>query len=127
MEAEHYSENVENYLEHILRISKRSGAAKTGEIAKALGVAPASVTEMLAKLEKLGFVTHEAYKGVQLTEAGYFRALNILKRHNLAERFLQEIVGMDAERAKDWGCRMEHVMPQELEDWFYRELQKREK
>ena len=125
--AAHYSENIENYLEQILRICKRAGEAKTGEIAKSLNVAPSSVTEMLAKLEKMGFITHSAYKGVKLTETGYFRALEVLKKHNLAQRFLHEVVGMDAQKAEDWGCRMEHVMPPELEAWFYRELLKREK
>lgn len=127
MDAIHTSENIENYLEQILRICKRSGEAKTGEIAKSLDVAPSSVTEMLTKLEKMGFITHSAYKGVRLTEAGYFRALSVLKKHNLAQRFLQEVVGMDAAKAEEWGCRMEHVMPPELEEWFYRELLKREK
>ncbi len=127
LEPVQYSENQENYLEQILRICKRYGHAKTGQIAEALGVAPSSVTEMLNKLEKLGFIRYTAYHGVELSEQGYFRALAILKRHNLAERFLTEVVGMDAAAAKDWGCRMEHVMPPELEDWFYRELQKREK
>lgn len=129
VEAEaRYSENVENYLEQILRISKKSGGhAKTGEIAKNLEVAPSSVTEMVTKLERMGFITHEAYKGVQLTEPGYFRALEILKKHTLAERFLEEVVGMDHERAHEWGCRMEHVMPPELENWFYQELTKLEK
>lgn len=126
-EPGHYSENIENYLEQILRICKKAGHAKTGEIAKNLDVAPSSVTEMLSKLEKMGFITYTAYKGVELTEQGYFRALDVLKRHNLAERFLAEVVGMPAERAKEWGCRMEHVMPPELETWFYRELAKREK
>lgn len=82
---------------------------------------------MVAKLEKLGFVSHSAYRGVTLTEAGYFRALTILKKHNLAQRFLQEVVGMDPARAEEWGCRMEHVMPPELEEWFYRELLQRER
>lgn len=127
MESLHRPDNVENYLEQILRICKTSGEAKTGEIAKALGVAPSSVTEMLAKLEKRGFVTHSAYRGVKLTEEGYFRALAVLKKHNLAQRFLLEVVGMPADRAEEWGCKMEHVMPPELEEWFYRELLVREK
>lgn len=121
------SENVENYLEQILRISKKAGQAKTGEIAVALKVAASSVTEMLTKLERDGFIKHTPYKGVELTEAGYFKALEVLKKHNLAARFLEEIVGMDHVSAHEWGCRMEHVIPPELEKWFYRELQSNEK
>lgn len=127
LEAAHaLSENVENYLEQILRICKRNGHAKTGEIAANLKVAASSVTEMLTKLERDGFIKHTPYKGVELTEPGYFRALEILKKHNLAARFLEEMVGMDHESAHEWGCRMEHVIPPELEKWFYRELMARE-
>ena len=121
------SENVENYLEQILRISKKTGHAKTGEIALALKVAASSVTEMITKLERDGFIKYTPYKGVELTEPGYFKALEVLKKHNLAARFLEEIVGMDHESANEWGCRMEHVLPPELEKWFYRELQAHEK
>lgn len=124
---QHLSENVENYLEQILRISKKHGSAKTGEVAQAMHVAPSSVTEMLRKLEKMGFIKYDKYQGAELTEDGYFRALDVLKKHNLAERFLEEIVGMDHERAHDWGCRMEHVLPPELEDWFYRQLMERDR
>jgi DtxR family transcriptional regulator, Mn-dependent transcriptional regulator len=120
------SENIENYLEQILRISKKNGHAKTGEIATNLKVAASSVTEMIAKLEREGFVKYTPYKGVELTEPGYFRALEVLKKHTLATRFLEEIVGMDHESANDWGCRMEHVIPPELEKWLYRELMARE-
>lgn len=125
-ETQHYSENVENYLEHILRLCKKAGHAKTGEIAKNLGVAPSSVTEMLPKLEAMGFIKYQAYKGVELTEEGYFKALDVLKKHTLAERFLEEVVGMDHERAQDWGCRLEHVMPPELEKFFFDELSRRD-
>lgn len=127
MQTEQLSENVENYLEQILRICKRNGHAKTGEIALSLNVAASSVTEMLSKLEKMGFLKHTPYKGVELTETGYFKALETLKKHTLAERFLEEVVGMDHERARDWGCRMEHVIPPELETWIYNQLRNREK
>ena len=127
MHAEHHlSENIENYLEQILRICKKNGHAKTGEIATNLHVAASSVTEMVDKLEREGFIRHTPYKGVELTETGYFRALEVLKKHNLAARFLEEIVGMDHASADDWGCRMEHVIPPELEKWFYRELMARD-
>jgi DtxR family Mn-dependent transcriptional regulator len=122
----HLSENIENYLEQILRICKKNGHAKTGEIATSLNVAASSVTEMLSKLEREGFIKYTPYKGVELTEPGYFRALEVLKKHNLATRFLEEVVGMDHASAEDWGCRMEHVLPPELEKWFYRELMARE-
>jgi DtxR family Mn-dependent transcriptional regulator len=124
---QHLSENVENYLEHILRISKKHGSAKTGEVAKAMGVAPSSTTEMLVKLEKMGFLKYDKYHGAELTEEGYFRALSVLKKHNLAQRFLEEVVGMDHDAAHEWGCRMEHVLPPELEEWFYKQLMERDR
>ena len=37
------------------------------------------------------------------------------------------IVGMEHEKARDWGCRMEHVMAPEFEQWVYNQLRLREK
>lgn len=42
----------------------------TGELRKHLDVAPASVTEMVSKLDDLGLVEYEKYQGVVLTEQG---------------------------------------------------------
>ena len=63
------SEQMQEYLETIYRLEEEGSVARTGEIAKHLKVMPPSVTDMVQKLEKAGYVTYEPYRGVQLTEA----------------------------------------------------------
>ena len=47
---------IEEYLEAIFKIAGPNGVAKTTEIAKAMDVAPASVTEVVKRLSEKGFV-----------------------------------------------------------------------
>ena len=66
-----YSENVEMYLKSVFLLAKNGdGRAKTGDISKDLRVSPSSVTEMLDKLQKAGFVRHRKYQGATLTRKG---------------------------------------------------------
>jgi DtxR family Mn-dependent transcriptional regulator len=51
----------EDYLRTIHKIIEHQGSAKTGDIALELNVKPASVVEMLNKLQKLNLIIHEKY------------------------------------------------------------------
>ena len=116
---------MQEYLETIYRLELDHTAARTGEIAKHLHVAPASVTDMIQKLEKAGLVTYEPYKGVVLTEAGRQVGRRQLEKHRIMQAFLQEVCGMahaDAHRA---ACDMEHTIPKPLEEWMSRFLAER--
>ena len=87
------SEITEQYLKIIFNLTEEGGAAKTNDIANALGIAPASVTEMLHKLAEQGYVVHTPYKGVSLKPKGRKLACKIARRHRLLERFLADVVG----------------------------------
>ncbi|RQG87015.1 metal-dependent transcriptional regulator [Natrarchaeobius halalkaliphilus] len=68
------------------------GPASTGTLADILGVSPASVNEMIGKLENRGFVEHEKYKGASLTDEGLERAHNALQTYCIIERFLTNVL-----------------------------------
>ncbi len=112
------SEQMEEYIETIYRLETDERAARTGEVAKELGVAPPSVTDRLQKLEKAGFVTYEPYKGVHLTPEGRAIGKRVLGRHRIMQAFLQEACGMDHRAAHEAACSMEHSIPKELDAWM---------
>ena len=118
------SEQMEEYIETIYRLEVEERTARTGKVAKELGVAPPSVTDMLQKLEKAGFVTYEPYKGVRLTEAGRKVGERVLGRHRVMQAFLQEVCGMDHRAAHEAACDMEHTIPKELDSWMATYLEK---
>jgi DtxR family Mn-dependent transcriptional regulator len=111
------SDQMQEYLETIYRLEQDQVTARTGEIAKHLGVAPPSVTDMIQKLEKSGFVTYEPYKGVILTEPGRALGRRQLEKHRIMQAFLQEVCGMEHKAAHDAACDMEHTLPPQLEAW----------
>jgi len=75
----------------------------SGELAERLGVAPASVTNMIQKLAvvKLPFVDYERHYGVRLSRAGKRRSLEIVRHHRLIETFLCEVLNYPLDELHD--------------------------
>jgi DtxR family Mn-dependent transcriptional regulator len=109
------AEVAEQYLKIIYKLTEEGGTAKTTDIASALDVAPASVTEMLHKLSELGYVKHMPYKGVALKPKGRRIATKVLRKHRLLERFLADFVGISGRSTHEQACKMEHVLTDEVE------------
>ena len=86
------TERAEDYLRSIHKIIEQQGFAKTGDIALELNIKPASVFEMLNKLQKLNLVIHEKYGEVKLTKKGLSTARAITKRHDTFRKFLEIIL-----------------------------------
>lgn len=108
------SKEAEEYLETIYRLENKTGFAKTMELAHELKVVPGSVTNTVEGLEKRGLVTHRPYRGVKLTEKGRKLALDVLRRHRLAERLLTDILHMDWSEVHKAACKLEHAIPQNI-------------
>ncbi|MGD0422096.1 MAG: metal-dependent transcriptional regulator [Candidatus Bathyarchaeia archaeon] len=104
----------EMYLKTIYTLEGKMGSAKTGDIAKVLGITPGSVTNTLEVLESKGLVAREPYKGVKLTSSGRKLALHVFRRHRLAERLLTDVLHFDWTEAHDEACKLEHVISERL-------------
>ncbi len=71
------------------------GPASTGTLADMLEVSPASVNEMIGKLEDRGLLDHEKYKGARLTDEGIERAHQALQTYCIIERFLANVLEVE--------------------------------
>ena len=109
------SSAVEDYLKTIYKL-RRDGPVATKSIAQAMGVSPASVTNMVKRLAGLKMVTHESYKGVSLTPAGEKIALEILRHHRLLETYLREVLGYSWEKMHAEAELLEHHISEEFEE-----------
>jgi len=109
-----FSDEAEEYIEAIYKLQKRSGVARTKELAEELNVVPGSITNTIAHLEKHGLVEHTPYKGVRLTADGERLALSIIRRHRLAERFLTDILEADWSDVHESACRLEHALTEDV-------------
>jgi len=105
---------TEEYLEHIYRLEKEHGAARTKHLARIVGVSLGTVTNTVDALENQNLVTHESYRGVKLTEAGRRIAIDVIRRHRLSERLLTDLLKIDWSRVHDHACRLEHAITDDL-------------
>ena len=113
------SESVDNYLKAILALSgpEERRVASTS-LAARLGVAPASVTNMLQKLAAAPspLVEYERHRGVLLSPAGRRRALEVLRHHRLIETFLYELLDYPIEEVHAEAERLEHFISERFEE-----------
>jgi DtxR family Mn-dependent transcriptional regulator len=114
-----HSESVDDYLKAILALGgAEERRAMSTALADRLGVAPASVTNMLQKLAALPtpLVEYERHHGVRLSEAGKRRALEVLRHHRLIETFLYKVLDYPLEEVHEEAERLEHFISERFEE-----------
>lgn len=104
------SSSTEEYLEALYYLSRESEPVSTSAISRRLNIAPASVTEMMHKLAKNGYVNYSPYQGVTLTPKGFRFAEKMTRKHRLLERFLYDVLKIDKNRVHKEACEMEHAL-----------------
>ncbi len=109
------SENIEEYLEVLYRNGNNKEQVSTTQLSKELGIAPGSVTQMLKKLEKLGYIDYTPYKGATLTDEGMKIAQKITRKHRILEKFLTDVLKVKEENVHAQACEMEHTLSDEAE------------
>jgi DtxR family Mn-dependent transcriptional regulator len=109
------SASTEEYLEALYTLTQDGKTASTSDISKRVGVAPASVTEMLKKLANQDYVEYSPYRGVTLTQRGFEIAEKMTRKHRLLERFLHDTLKIGNDRVHKEACDMEHVLSDEAE------------
>ena len=114
-ENKNISENIEEYLEVLYRNGSNGEQVSTTTLSKDLGIAPGSVTQMLKKLEDLGYIKYTPYKGAVLTHEGMKIAQKITRKHRILEKFLLDVLKVKEENVHEQACEMEHTFSDEAE------------
>src|SRR5438128_3168329 len=104
------SPTVEEYLETIYNMNMEDEVVIGARLAEKFRVAPPTVTEMLKRLVRDGYVEMDNKGLVTLTEAGNQAAEAVLRRHRLTERFLVDMLGMQWHQVHEEACRLEHFI-----------------
>ncbi len=106
---ESFSSSVGDYVKAVWDL-EGMGAASTKDVAARLSISPASVTNMFARLQEMGLVEYERYRGATLTDRGREEALRLVRRHRLIETFLVEHLGYDWQEVHEEAERLEHAV-----------------
>ena len=112
------SENVQMYLVKLAILKEESDKPliNLSALADELDVQTVSANQMIHKLEDLGLVEYQPYKGVSLTENGNHQAMDILRHRRLWEVFLVNKLGYNSETAENLACRIEHVTTESIDN-----------
>jgi Mn-dependent DtxR family transcriptional regulator len=107
--------NIEDYLERIHELIESKGYARVSDIATALRLTRPSVSLMVQRLSKLGFVSYEKYRGLTLTSKGRDIAIRIQSRHVILTEFFT-LLGLERHVvARDVEGIEHHLSPESLE------------
>lgn len=107
--------SAEDYLERIYELIETKGYARVSDIAALLKITRPTVSIMVQRLSRDGYLTYEKYRGLTLTPRGAEVARRIRTRHVLLTEFLglleldRSVVSRDVEGIEH------HVSPETLE------------
>ncbi len=105
------SASLEDYLEAIFHLVEQKHVARSRDISQRLDVSRSSVTGAVQSLAEKGLVNYEPYEAITLTRRGKALATDIVRRHEALRDFLVKVLSIDAVKADQAACRMEHAVP----------------
>ena len=111
-----YTVSEENYIKSIYHLQQHARNVTTNELADRLNTKPASVTDMLKKLQAKKLLDYEKYYGVKLTPEGKKLALDVIRRHRLWENFLVNHLKFGWDEVHEIAEQLEHVQSVSLTD-----------
>jgi DtxR family Mn-dependent transcriptional regulator len=103
------------YLKAILELEEDGVTPMRARIAERLDHSGPTVSQTVARMERDGLLRVGDDRQLELTEAGRLTAVEVMRKHRLAERLLLEVIGLDWHLVHDEACRWEHVMSEAVE------------
>jgi DtxR family manganese transport transcriptional regulator len=111
---DHASETAEDYVEGIHDVIQRQGKCRVVDLATLFGVSHVTVTKIVSRLQKEGYVDTQPYAPITLTEDGQKLADEARQRHEIVLDFLRAIGVSEQQAALDAEGIEHHVSPETL-------------
>jgi DtxR family Mn-dependent transcriptional regulator len=105
----------QEYLESLFWLFE-AGLPMTGaNLARAMQLSAPTVSEMLGRLERDGFVSRDSNRMISFTDDGRVDAERLVSRHRMIERFLTDTVGVPWDDVHEEAEKLEHAMTPRFE------------
>lgn len=108
-------DTTEMYLRTILELEEEHITPLRARISERLGHSGPTVSQTISRMERDGLVVVTENRTLALTETGRHKAVDVMRKHRLAERLLSDVIGLDWALVHDEACRWEHVMSEQVE------------
>ncbi|KQZ83242.1 dihydrofolate reductase [Microbacterium sp. Root166] len=108
-------DTTEMYLRTILELEEENIIPLRARISERLGHSGPTVSQTVGRMERDGLVVVSEDRSLELTDAGRQKAVDVMRKHRLAERLLSDVIGLDWAYVHEEACRWEHVMSEQVE------------
>ena len=108
-------DTTEMYLRTIYELVEEGIVPLRARIAERLHQSGPTVSQTVARMERDGLLTVEGDRHLELTDEGRRLAVQVMRKHRLAERLLTDVIGLEWEHVHAEACRWEHVMSETVE------------
>jgi DtxR family Mn-dependent transcriptional regulator len=108
-------DTTEMYLRTILELEEENIVPLRARISERLGHSGPTVSQTVGRMERDGLVVVSGDRHLELTALGRSKAIHVMRKHRLAERLLNDVIGLDWEYVHEEACRWEHVMSEQVE------------
>lgn len=101
---------VEEYLQLIYRLQSDHGSVKASNLSQRFDNSPSTVHATLNRMKRDGWIEIDSQKNITLTPSGEVKAKDLVLRHNLAEFFLCNHLGIPWHQVHLHAHKLEHAM-----------------
>lgn len=108
-------DTTEMYLKTVYELEEDGVLPLRARIVERLDHSGPTVSQTVGRMERDGLIVVAPDRSLQLTDAGRRIATEVIRKHRLAERLLQDVIGLDRRLIHDEACRWEHVMSEQVE------------
>ena len=108
------TKSLENYLLTIDTLLKKKETIIVKDIAEYLKIGGASTSEAIKKLKQKGYINYEPYGNITLTPQGENYVSLKKYRHNTILKFLNKVLDIDINSAKENAEKMEYSMTEDV-------------
>ncbi len=116
--AGHATVAEEDYLQTLFWLFE-AGLPMTGaNVARATRLSAPTVSEMMGRLQRDGYIVRDAGRTISFTESGREYAERIVSRHRMIECFLTDVVGVPWDEVHEEAERLEHAMTPRFEEYM---------
>lgn len=108
-------DTTEMYLRTILDLEEEGIVPLRARIAERLEHSGPTVSQTVARMERDDLLRLTESRHLELTDQGRARAVQVMRKHRLAERLLSDVIGLEWPYIHEEACRWEHVMSERVE------------
>jgi DtxR family Mn-dependent transcriptional regulator len=109
-------DTTEMYLRTVYELLEEGVTPLRARIAERMQHSGPTVSQTVSRMERDGLLMVHEDRRILLTDEGERIAVQVMRRHRLAERLLVDVLGVDWCEAHEEACKWEHVISEKVED-----------